>query len=309
MIRSSRILGMLVAALMLPQSVSASAAEQAEQETPKIKPIKAGQYPWMILPEHATKLPAIGEVIEVKDKEAFVSIPLGWLSVAELHSELIFEYAGQKLKLPAGAKLHGAWAEGGSFDFDVDKVDIYCADPKNDLIQGALDVFTLGLASVFSNKSTFTQFCVVDVDKDGTFDKAFLEGMKGQEFQGSFAIAPTQYEKKMMQPHPNSSIEFSYSNGDIFGGPKLEYRFKGKALHNGVVTQIDAINARGRKQIFYNYMGVDRKKLPDTNNLFGARVQVIEMSKNKKIIKLKLLSHPSTYMIVPHYHQTRVILI
>lgn len=304
--------GLAAATLSLALSPAFSAA-QADSAKPaaetKLAPkptrIQAWEIPMVMLPTEATQLPAVGVPFMVKDEKPLFEIPLGWQFAAQLDGDLILEYQKEKVTIPAGTVLPASWAEGGDLPPVRGKTQIFCADPRSNVVQEAFSILTLGITDLFTTKSNDMRFCVIDDTGDGSFDHGFLEGMKDPTLNKKFQLNGETYQKKNLQKHHNGQISLNFKNGGLLLGPKLAIQISGDAYDLWDVDSVRTLGRFGIGTVYSGRYGIDRKKLPQTYNVLGVRFKVLEFDKKNAQVKVQIEHYPSTTAIQPTFWVNR----
>lgn len=282
------------------QSAPQADAKQAAAD-PKLKRIQAWEIPMVMLPSETTQLPAVGVPFMVKDEKPLFEIPLGWQFAAQLDGDLTLEYQKEKVTIPAGTVLPASWAEGGDLAPVRGKTQIFCADPRSNVVQEAFSLLTLGITDLFTTKSKDMRFCVIDDTGDGSLDHGFLEGMKDPTLNKKFQLNGETYQKKNLYKHPNGKISVLFKNGGMLSGPTLSIQITGNAYDLWDVASVRTLSRYGGGTNYSGTYSIDRKKLPRTYSILGVRLKVLEMDKKNAQAKVQIERYPGTTAIQPTF--------
>lgn len=206
-----------------------------------------------------------GAEFTVKKGEIFYSRPVGRAWMAVLGGDLNLTIAGKTATMPKGTQLNVARSVGGKAAAELeDEARVFCAPAQNNwnMAKGLANLLTLSLFASAERFQPNTQFCVVDTERDGQVDKAFLAGAKKADDLTPVAIQPTPISVERDVPLPGESearLRFAGGVG-ILGnlGVDIEVVEEGKRL----------VYSNGRTL-------VSKGKLPKDVNIFGASFTIL----------------------------------
>jgi hypothetical protein len=189
-------------------------------------PAYAGQYRVetsgaVILPPEETH--ASGEERAVVPGDIVMQAPLGWADAATLSQDVSLEIAGLRETIRAGALLSGITsARGGDLAGLPEGRRIYCAPQSVNAVGAVAGIATFGLTNIGSRVARVRRFCLVDVDSDGRFERAFLVGAKRSADQHMIEIAPLAYDAAANRPMgPGNFVQVRFGAGGILGNPLI----------------------------------------------------------------------------------------
>jgi len=233
---------------------------------------------------------APGSEFTVRKGEIFYSRPVGRAFMAVLGGELKLTIAGKSVILPAGTQLNVARTVAGKAAGQIeDSARVYCTPTKGNwnMAKGIANLLTLSLFASSQRTDPFTQFCVVDSDRDSMVDKAFLAGARKAEDLQPVTIEPTPISVSSDVPLPGES--------------EARLRFAGGVGITGKNLGIDIEVVEEGKRLSYSngrtYVG--KSKLPRDVNIFGASFTVLSYDSETKEARIRWNSgfNPSEYGI------------
>lgn len=270
------------AALGLALSQPAIAAE-------KPKPVKVPDFNVVLtgyVVKPSGKTPAVGEVMELKEGDVILSGDVFWFNVAHASEPIAIHAVDSDFTIAANATLRlAARATGGDLDNLPGTALTYCEDFRHNQGKALIQLATGGIASLGARLRSDTQTCVIDSDRDGKFDRAFINGAKKNEDRHSVEITPVAYRDTMFEPvGGDTKLEVRFFDGGMLSGPnfQLSLRLKGSnasyaALHFFPLDRRASVRAR-----VPNAQGFSLNKLPLPMNFGSGAVQVLFYDKATK---------------------------
>ena len=134
---------------------------------------------------------------------------MGWLFHGKVNEAVEFEIAGLNIEIAPEESLRKALEfSGGDLSRFGEDATAYCQRERHDSLKGLAALATLGLSDLGSRISKETQACLVDSDLDGSFDHAFLVGLKREEDFLAVPIDAAAYQEF------SADDEYDAENGD-----------------------------------------------------------------------------------------------
>lgn len=223
---------------------------------------------------------APGSEITVRKGEVFYSRPVGRAFMAVLGGELTLSIAGKSVTLPAGTQLNVARnivVSGKAAGHIDDSARVYCTPTKGNwnMAKGVANLLTLSLFASSQRTDPFTQFCVVDSDRDSRVEKAFLAGARKAEDLQPVTIEPTPIAVSRNVPLPGES--------------EARLRFAGGVGITGKNLGIDLEVVEEGKELTYSNgrTYLSKSKLPKDVNIFGASFTVLSYDSETKEARIR----------------------
>ena len=232
---------------------------------------------------------APGDEFAVRKGDVFYARPVGRSFMAVLGGDLALNIAGKSATLPKGTQLNVARAVGGEAGRRIeDEALVVCATAENgwNAAKGIANLLTLSLFARGQRTDSFTQFCLVDTERDGMADKAFLAGAKKAEDLEPLAIEPTPVSIARDVALPGES--------------EARLRFAGGVGILGNLGFDLEVVEEGRRLVYSNGRTlVPKSKLPKDVTIFGAAFTVLSYDSEKKEARIRWQSgfRPSEYGI------------
>jgi hypothetical protein len=211
MLKAIRARGLALAALVM---VAAAAPAHAGQYRVEVSGA-------VILPSEESHAPGLERAIAPGD--ILMRAPLGWADSATIGQDVPLEIAGLRETIPAGAPLSGITsARGGDLAGLPEGRRIYCAAQSVNAVGAVMGVATFGLTNIGSRVARVRRFCLVDLDSDGRFERAFLVGAKRADDQHMIEIPPLPYEAMRNHPiGPGNFVQVRFGAGGLLGNPLI----------------------------------------------------------------------------------------
>lgn len=211
-----------------------------------------------------------GDVIHVQ--------PVGTEASAVLAGDLKLSIAGRALEIARGTPLNMARSVEGRAAAALGEAAVFCASPSSNwgVADGIANLATLGLFASAKRFDATVQFCLVDGDRDGRVEKAFLAGARRPEDQAPVDIAPTPVEVRIMAPLPGTS--------------EARIRYVGAAnLFGNMIFQLEIVENGAALFFNNNRTAVSKKTLPAPVEVFGARFEVVSVDPATKALRIRWL--------------------
>ena len=218
-----------------------------------------------------------GTEFTVKKGEVFYSRPVGRAWSAVLGGDLNLTIAGKTTTLPKGTQLNLARGVAGKAGKELEEeARVFCAPAQNNwnMAKGLANLLTLSLFASAERFQPNTQFCVVDTERDGQVDKAFLAGAKKADDLTPVEIQPTPISVERDVPLPGLS--------------EARLRFAGQVgFFNDVGVDLEVIE-NGRPLVYQNGRTlVPKGKLPRDVTIFGASFTLLAYDPKTKVAKMR----------------------
>jgi hypothetical protein len=156
----------------------------------------------------------VGAERTVGDGDAVLTAPLGVREAAELGGSVDLAIAGLPVRLDAGAILPRAAATGGEMGALPASALVFCERGRAfpEAARGSKDN-PLGI-----RLERYGEYCLVDFEGDGSFDRAFLSGTRWPDDRRMVAIAPLRYAQRNNQPLGNAFARVRFRpSGTVWG--------------------------------------------------------------------------------------------
>lgn len=261
------------------------AAEAAE----KAKPVKVPDFNVVLtgyVVKPSGKSHPIGESLSLKEGDMVLSGDIFWFNVARASEPIAIRAVDTDFTIPANTTLRlAARALGGDLASLPAEAITYCEDFRHNQGKALVQLATGGIASLGARLRSDTQTCVIDTDRDGKFDKAFINGAKKGEDRHTVEIAPVAYRDTMFDPVAGDTrLEVRFYDGGMLSGPnfQLNLRLNGSnasfaALHFFRLDGGPVVRARVPIA-----MGFSAKKVPMQLNFGSGAIEVTGYDKATK---------------------------
>lgn len=218
-----------------------------------------------------------GQEIVAKENDVILRNPVGSSTSGQLDGDVTLQIAGKSETLPKGMRLVAATTYGDAAAKLPKGSHIYCSSAKTDFAKSFASLLTLGISNVATRTGATTQFCLVDGDRNGTVESAFLAGAKKA---GDLAIIP-------VTETPILRLE----NVPLPGESEARIRYVGPVgLFGNIGFDLEVLES-GNRLVFGNGRAVvGSKNIPSTVRLFGAVIDILEYDPKTKRAKLRLQS-------------------
>jgi hypothetical protein len=266
-----------------------SPISDAQAAAPAAKAFKADLAGLVVLPS--------GRAPDDADKEfhehgQILRAPLGVDSVGVLAEPLTFDMYGKSVTIGAGQLLTSATARGGDLDaFPADRV-VLCAASEANFAKQLAAASTLLLPTLFSRFQPWTQVCLMDADRDGAVDHAFMIGTRMPEDRHSFPIKPVRYVIRRDLPLKNSYLALTFYDPQIFIGARIQ----AEVIYAGGGVNIDNIYLGPKKQKAKILFTLKASQLPQTVQIAGAQIVVDSLSADLKTITARYVRDVDTQL-------------
>jgi hypothetical protein len=242
------------------------------------KAFKADLLGLVILP--SGRAPEAGSAKQFQDQGELFRAPLGAASLGELLEPAKFDMFGKPVVINAFTIMRTAVARGGDLaDYPADPP-VLCDKPQQNFAKSLAAASTLLLSTLLSRFQPWTQICLVDTDKDGTVDHAFMVGTRMPEDRKLFPIAPVHYAIRRNVPLPNSYLSLNFAEPKLLAGPRIVANVK----LTGTALMIDRLrlgpDALAAKVVY----GLKAKALPQTIDIAGGEVVIDALSPDSKTV-------------------------
>lgn len=295
----------IAAACLLAGALAAPArAGENEPKVPKVPAFDVVLTGYVVQPS-GKSLP-LGETKIVKEHDIVLSGSLFWFNTAKTTDSITIRAVDSDFTIPAGKALRlAARAVGGDLATLPSAAVTYCEEFRHDLVKGWAQLATVGIASLGARLQSDTMTCVVDSDRNGDFDKAFIVGTKRSEDRHLVDIAPVKYVSTYIDPVAgDSKLELEFLDGGMLSGPG----FGMKLIINGQSASFAALHffplqGYSRARIRTNpYQGIKLKNLPWSVGLAGGQVEVTAFDKASKSATVRVVSDIGLrgFVIEPH---------
>lgn len=259
-----------------------STVSDARAAAPAAKAFKADLAGLVVLPS--------GRAPDAADKEfhehgQILRAPLGVDSVGILAEPLTFDMYGKSVTIDAGQLLTSATARGGDLDaFPADRV-VLCAAPEANFAKQLAAATTLLLSTLFSRFQPWTQICLMDADKDGALDHAFMIGTRMPEDRRSFPIKSVRYVIRRNMPLEDSYLALTFYDPQVFIGARIQ----AEVTYAGRLVNIDNIYLGLKKQKAKIMFTLKASQLPQTVQIAGGQIVVDSLSADLKTITARYI--------------------
>lgn len=250
------------ALLLMPVGTPATAASKPLAVAGLYK-VKA--WPFEILPWDTP----VGETRTIRDGELVFEAPLALSKVATVSGSVSLQVGGMPHKVSRSDLLAAADASGGALGPLAKTAAIFCAPEErgrrvSDPVNGVWRYETL------------TQLCLVDADKDGRFEQAFMSGTKQPADQALVPITPLAYRSNQHMPMGRGyRLGVRYYSAGLLRSPAFTIFITVAHTPHTLSWYRLGDLAKGRKMS--NPVEIKRKLLPHALNVLGTDLTILSV--------------------------------
>lgn len=223
-----------------------------------------------------TEVPASGDELVITKGKVFHSKPVGQQAQAALGDDLQLIVDGENLSLKAGTLLRPARQVTGSAGTALKSADVYCAPLASELGKNKRPGGALGALLVGRVVPANPRICLVDGNRDGKVEQAFLLETRLDDERGLHDIPPIPVTITHDVPLPGES--------------EIRLRFAGQVgLVGNLGFDLEVVES-SRPLTFSNGRTViSAGRLPTDVTIMGARFTVLSYDREAKTARIRWL--------------------